>query len=66
MQKIKQLKAQIFKLNEKIKSGQVKNRYSIEGKINKLQSQLQDEIKAYKEQMDIIAENNYWEKYASY
>jgi predicted FMN-binding regulatory protein PaiB len=66
MQKIKKLKAQIFTLNQKIKLGQVKNIHAMENKIKGLQSQLKAEMKAYKEQMDIIAENNYWEQYASY
>jgi predicted FMN-binding regulatory protein PaiB len=66
MQKIKKLKAQIFTLNQKIKLGQVKNIHTMENKIKGLQSQLKAEMKAYKEQMDIIAENNYWEQYASY
>jgi hypothetical protein len=66
MQKIKKLKAQIFTLNQKIKLGQVKNIHAMENKIKGLQIQLKAEIKAYKDQLDIIAENNYWEKYASY
>ena len=66
MQKIKKLKAQIFTLNQKIKLGQVKNIHAMENKIKGLQIQLKAEMKAYKEQMDIIAENNYWEQYASY
>ncbi len=62
MKKIKKLMEQIQILKNQIRTGQQVNASEIQSKIEFLQN----EIKKEKEQLDIIAENNYWEKYASY
>ena len=62
MKKIKKLMGEIRILKNQIRPGQQVNASEIQSKIEFLQN----EIKKEKEQLDIIAENNYWEKYASY
>ena len=62
MKKIKKLMGQIRILKNQIRTGQQENLNEILIKIESLQN----EIKKEKELLDIIAENNYWEKYSSY
>jgi hypothetical protein len=62
MKKIKKLMGQIRILKNQIRTGQQENLNEILIKIESLQN----EIKKEKELLDIIAENNYWERYASY
>lgn len=64
-QTIESLNSQIKALNKLILAGNTKNVYVLQNKIKSLKNRLKTEIINNKEQLSIIAENNYWEKYTS-
>jgi predicted RNase H-like nuclease (RuvC/YqgF family) len=64
-QTIENLNNQIKALNKLILEGNTKNVYVLQNKIRSLKNRLKTEITNNKEQLNIIAENNYWEKYTS-
>lgn len=64
-QTIESLTRQIKLLNMLILEGKVKNIHILQNKIKSLKNRLKIEINNNKETLNIIAENNYWEKYSS-
>lgn len=69
MNNIKSLKAQIRAINKKIIDNTFKTEkglYKAKNKVKTLEKTLIEQIKIHKQELDAIAENNYWEKYASY
>ena len=65
-QTIESLNSQINVLNRLILEGRAKNISILQNKIKSLKNRLKIEITNNREQLNIIAENNYWEKYSSY
>jgi hypothetical protein len=65
-QTIESLNSQINALNRLILEGRAKNISILQNKIKSLKNRLKIEITNNREQLNIIAENNYWEKYSSY
>ena len=66
MENIKALKKQIKALEIELGENKAKNIHALKNKIKGLRTRLNIETLKHKEQLQIIAENNYWEKYASY
>ena len=64
-QTIESLNSQINVLNRLILEGRAKNISILQNKIKSLKNRLKIEITNNREQLNIIAENNYWEKYSS-
>ena len=62
MQKIKKMQMQINKLFSLLQEGKYKNRYSLEGKIEKLCNELKIEKERYNKEM----EAKYWQNEATY
>jgi hypothetical protein len=62
MQKIKKMQMQINKLFSLLQEGKYKNRYSLEGKIEKLYNELKIEKERYNKEM----EAKYWQNETTY